>query len=392
MSAAGVARPERERPELRVLTSLRGLAALAVVVMHFSATAQTLTSAPIPSLVPRGHMAVDFFFVLSGFIMSYTYAASFVSGRRGAYSDFLARRLARILPLHVFVILLVTIGAAASVALTGANVFFYSDSFLRDFVANLLLLPGLGFGTNFNGPSWSISTEMIAYLLFPMLVGAVFSRSRVFTAISACTALVFLILLALRRPRLELSYDGAPESLVRCLTEFFLGMVAYRAYAGAHLRWLATDGAAVALSAACIVSLLLRIDLPAALLFPFLVLAYATNRGHAGRILEMRLPYFLGMISYSIYLIHNPLRPLERGAVEWMLGPDIPRWEAVTFAIGGAISVIPCAWLAFRLVERPGRSFFRRIFAGAAPHSFSAGAWIYAGTRVRGAVRRRLGM
>ena len=367
--------PERERPELRALTSLRGVAALAVVAMHFSATAQTLASASIPSLVPRGHMAVDFFFVLSGFIMSYTYAASFVSGRRGAYVDFLTRRFARILPLHMFVIVLVTVAAAVSITITGANIFFHSESFFPDLLANLLLLPGLGFGPNFNGPSWSISTEMVAYLLFPVLVGGVFSRSRTSTAITGCAALLFLVLLASRRPRLELGYEGAPESLIRCITEFLLGMLAYRAYAGGHFRLLATDGAAFALSVACVASLLLRIDLPAALLFPFLVLAYATNRGHARRILEMRLPYFLGMISYSIYLIHNPLRPLGREVVQSMLGSSIARWEAIVFAIGGTIIVIPFAWVAFHLVEKPGRSFVRRLFAGVgAPRYFALSA------------------
>jgi peptidoglycan/LPS O-acetylase OafA/YrhL len=311
-------------------------------------------------------MAVDFFFVLSGFIMSYTYAASFLSGRPGAYADFLGRRVARIVPLHVAVILLVTALAAVSVAVSGANIFFDTTSFPADFIANLLLLPGLGFGANFNGPSWSISTEIVAYLLFPLLVACMFSRSRLLTAASAGAALFFLVLLAAQTPRLELSYDGSPESLVRCLTEFSLGMLAYRAYASGRFRVLATDGAAFGLVAACIVSLLLRIDLPAALMFPPLVLAFATNRGRAGRLMEMRIPYFLGVISYSIYLIHNPLRPIESEVVQWALGTNLPRWEAVVFAIAGTISVVPFAWAAFELVERPGRSFVRRLIAAKA--------------------------
>jgi peptidoglycan/LPS O-acetylase OafA/YrhL len=358
-------RPERDRGELRALTSLRGVAALAVVAMHFSATAQPLTSGSIPSLVPRGHMAVDFFFVLSGFIMSYTYASSFLARRPGAYLDFLARRVARIVPLHLAVILLVTALGAASVAMTGNSIFFDTTAFFPDLVANLLLLPGLGFGANFNGPSWSISTEIVAYLLFPVLVACVFSRSRLATGASACASLFFLILLAAGTPRLELSYDGSPQNLVRCLTEFSLGMLAYRAYAAGRFPVLATDGAAFVLVAGCIISLLLRVDLPAALMFPLLVLSFATNRGRASRLMEMRLPYFLGVISYSIYLIHNPLRPIESEAAQWMLGPNIARWEAAAFAVFGTMSVVPFAWIAYRLVEKPGRSFVRRLFATA---------------------------
>jgi peptidoglycan/LPS O-acetylase OafA/YrhL len=363
MSASGATGPERERAELRALTSLRGLAALAVVATHFSATAQSLTPDPIPSLVPRGHMAVDFFFVLSGFIMSYTYAASFVSGRPGAYVDFLGRRVARIMPLHMLVIVLVSGAGGASFALTGSNIFFDGGSSLADFLANLLLLAGLGFGTNFNGPSWSISTEMIAYLFFPILVWGVFSRNRFVIATTAGAALSFLILLAARRPSLELSYDGVPDSLVRCLTEFTLGMLAYRAYAGGRFRVLATDGVTLGISVACVISLLLRIDLPAAILFPFLVVGFATNRGYAARVMETRLPYFLGLVSYSIYLIHNPLRPIYRMIAQALLGPVVPRWEAIAFALVGTIGVVPVAWIAYVAIEKPGRSVVRRLFA-----------------------------
>jgi peptidoglycan/LPS O-acetylase OafA/YrhL len=107
----------------------------------------------------------------------------------------------------------------------------------------------------------------------------------------------------------------------------------------------------------------MRVDLPAALLFPFLVVSFATNRGHAARILETRLPYFLGVVSYSIYLIHNPLRPIDRMVAQALLGPVVPRWEAIAFALVGTIGVVPIAWLAYVGVERPGRSFVRQIFA-----------------------------
>src|SRR5689334_22075178 len=87
--AAGPPSSRRERPELRALTSLRGIAAMAVVLQHFSATAQEHCRVAIPSLVPHGYVAVDFFFVLSGFIMAYTYLASFEQSGAAAYGPFL---------------------------------------------------------------------------------------------------------------------------------------------------------------------------------------------------------------------------------------------------------------------------------------------------------------
>ncbi|HYZ61677.1 MAG TPA: acyltransferase family protein, partial [Acetobacteraceae bacterium] len=80
--------PARPR-ELKSLTALRGVAAMAVVLQHFSATAQEYCRVTIPSLVPHGYVAVDFFFVLSGFIMAYTYLDSFRQRGMAAYGPFL---------------------------------------------------------------------------------------------------------------------------------------------------------------------------------------------------------------------------------------------------------------------------------------------------------------
>lgn len=97
---------------------------MAVVALHFSSTLQPLASGNFPSLAPSGHLAVDVFFVLSGFIMAYTYYQSF-SDRGGwpAYKTFLAKRLARILPLNVAISTILTLIAVASVQLTGKNYF-----------------------------------------------------------------------------------------------------------------------------------------------------------------------------------------------------------------------------------------------------------------------------
>jgi len=85
--------------EIKALTSLRGIAAIAVVLQHFSATAQLHSSGWIPSIVPHGYMAVDFFFVLSGFIMSYNYFPLFQTDGIRAFLPFFLKRVARIFPL-----------------------------------------------------------------------------------------------------------------------------------------------------------------------------------------------------------------------------------------------------------------------------------------------------
>jgi len=349
------------RRELRSLTSLRGLAAMAVVLQHFSATAQQHSRVTIPSLAPHGYVAVDFFFVLSGFIMSYTYLASFERRGMGAYGSFLAKRVARIVPLNLAVLALIGLLGAASVLLTGANVFFATGRPVFDFAANALMLQGLGIGTNLNGPSWSISTEFAAYLLFPLFVGLVFGRRAL---LWACVALCVgaLTWLAAQQPRLALTGEGPPASLIRCFTEFTLGMAAYRlSRHPAASRLLFTDAATIGLSVAAAASLVMRCDLPAVLLFPLLVVAYAGNSGVAARLVESRPIYFLGVVSFSLYLLHNPFRPMELGLLRALAPEPVGPVVALAFAAIGACSVIPFAWLAYVAIERPGRTLVREL-------------------------------
>src|SRR5690349_330300 len=121
--------------EIKALTSLRGLAAMAVVAQHFSATAQQLTPETIPSIVPHGYMGVDVFFVLSGFIMSYTYVASFEEHGMRAFPDFLAKRVARVVPLNIAVLLTLMVLGGISVIGLGRNIFFASSNLPFDLAA-----------------------------------------------------------------------------------------------------------------------------------------------------------------------------------------------------------------------------------------------------------------
>ena len=356
----------RDTGELKSLTSLRGLAAMAVVLQHFSATAQDYCRVTIPSLVPHGYVAVDFFFVLSGFIMAYTYAASFRQRGLRAYGPFLVKRVARIVPLNVAALIIIALAGEASALALGRNVFFQSTNLGYDFTANLLMVQEIGIGTNLNGPSWSISVEFAAYFLFPVFNAAVLGPRRLAWA-GVVLATAGICGIGFMHPHLGVGVEGPPGSLVRCFTEFTLGMAAYRLF---QSRWAASvlghDAVTAGLSVAAAAALVARYDLPAVLLFPFIVVAYAVNNGLAARIMQMRLFYFLGIISFSLYLLHNPFRPLELGLLQAIVPQPVGPVAALAFAFAGAVSVIPFAWLAYLTVERPGRRFVRLLFTRAA--------------------------
>jgi peptidoglycan/LPS O-acetylase OafA/YrhL len=348
--------------EISALTSLRGVAAMAVVMQHFSATAQQHSVDKIPSLVPHGYLAVDLFFILSGFIMSYTYLGSFQQRGFSAYGTFLLKRFGRIIPLNVAALAVILIAGQLSMALLDRNIIYYSENLGFDVLANLFMLQGLGIGRNLNGPSWSISTEFAAYFIFPFLIQAVFSKHWRFSLLIVLTAVSAIFWLAFTHQRLGLETGTIGKGVVRCFAEFTLGMASYSLYTlKRSTKLFSRDTVCFGLAGCCILFMGLRIDLPAVLLFPFLIVSIALNKAWAARMLAHPFLYFLGLISFSLYLLHQLFRPVELEILQALHPAPLHTTAALAFALIGSFSVVPFAWLAYCYVERPGRAFFRNL-------------------------------
>ena len=126
---------------------------------------------PVIALLGKGYLAVDLFFILSGFVIWYNYAARIVDGGWGETRLFLWRRFARVWPLHAAV-LAAFVGIALLLLATGRDTSGYP---LAELPLHLALVQNWGLTPDlaWNHPAWSISTEFAAYLLFPGLVLAV---------------------------------------------------------------------------------------------------------------------------------------------------------------------------------------------------------------------------
>jgi peptidoglycan/LPS O-acetylase OafA/YrhL len=108
--------------QLPSLTPLRGVAALWVVLYHYCGTAQFLPNldiTPHSYLISKGYLAVDMFFILSGFVMAHVYRRTFSESVSKHYRGFLVARIARLYPLHVFILALFILAATASQFMTG---------------------------------------------------------------------------------------------------------------------------------------------------------------------------------------------------------------------------------------------------------------------------------
>lgn len=201
------------------LDSLRGICAYLVVLFHFQ-TSGIITNI---SFVKNGWLFVDFFFVLSGFVISASYGRRLENGF--PLARFLFLRLGRIYPLHIVVL-------AAFLAMEIFGTFFHGLSPREpfsgsrtpyDLIMSVFLLQtfNLTDGLSWNNPSWSIAAEFWTYVAAG-LVFVNFRSARVPTAI----VIVFLTGAWLASTPKYLGHD-ADFGVVRCIFGFFLGTIAF---------------------------------------------------------------------------------------------------------------------------------------------------------------------
>ena len=221
------------QPELRALTSVRGIAAWFVVLYHIRRSIDGLPETAL-HIFAKGYLAVDFFFLLSGFVIWLTYGERLRTGGVASVHAFLKRRIARIWPLHLFM-LAIAVALALLLAATGrhdANDYPFAELPLHVFLVQDW---GLTSQLSWNDPAWSISAELAAYLLFPLLAIHIDWR-RVPTALVIAAIVAMLGLL-----HLIMAWAGAPTlgtditrfGVVRCLFEFAAGT----AICALWLRW-----------------------------------------------------------------------------------------------------------------------------------------------------------
>lgn len=339
--------------ELRSLTTARGLAAWLVVLYHIRSGAAGWAPHWAMAVAGKGYLAVDFFFLLSGFVIYLTAHRALLRDRGAAVPAFLARRFARIYPLYAVMLALAVLFAAVLRA-TGRDDGNYPWSELPLHIA---MMQNWGFtpALSWNHPAWSISTEFAAYLLFPLLVlWTPISRARrpnLLGGMMLCIALLFLLLSLAG----ETSLGGsiARFGLARCLFEFTCGTMlcafwlrgpdvqpgsAVIALGGTAMFWglwsvgLANEIWAFPAGAAC------------------LILALAHLSGLHRNPLHWRPLHYLGEISYATYLVHYLLFIWFKIAFVHNAEAIVP-WKLAAFLPLTFVASV----LLYHGVERPGR-------------------------------------
>lgn len=310
---------------ISTLTPLRGIAALLVVVFHSVMAFAPLVAPDTTHLIANGWLWVDFFFILSGFILSHVYGSNFQgSFSRTYYWEYIRARFARVYPLHLAT-LLFTVGCGLLMVKLASKMMphFYLMFDLEALPASLLLLQSMHLfpTTPFNGPSWSLSTEWWMYMIFPFLVQPFF-RLKVAGKWMVLVGIVsmYLILMYYIAPRwanrlmIEMGFAQAMPTLnvtadwgiLRCFAGFTLGMLLYQLY---HLqtafRWLNSGWVFIVSFALTLAAMHFNWHQMLIIAsFPVVILSAAYNQDFVKRFLETRPLQRLGDWSFSIYLVH----------------------------------------------------------------------------------------
>jgi peptidoglycan/LPS O-acetylase OafA/YrhL len=366
--------PEARAPnEVRAFTGIRGIAALYVALYHFGLAG--LFHGRARTILGHGYIAVDLFFMMSGFVMALTYRDLFAGGpppggmARGMM-DFLGKRIARIYPLYA----LASVAALVVVIWTGLSTRVDQITATK-ILANLLMIQSWGISDSYVGPAWSISTEWAAYLAFPLLCSVMLFGQR--QAALACSFIAFLFLALLAELPADAThvvrangpldlYDGRNYGAVaRCLIEFLLGMMCFRLSRHDGLvervgrTWVAFGLVAVILALLTVQGSDIFVIPPVALL----LVSLARDEGAVAALLGLPLCRWLGTISYSVYLFHTTVEavaePPIRRAVESSGVSDAKGVEVICLVA----VVLAIASLTYGLVEKPGRSLLRRTLA-----------------------------
>jgi peptidoglycan/LPS O-acetylase OafA/YrhL len=355
-----------------ILDGLRGVASILVVTFH---VLETYSGDRFHQIINHGYLAVDFFFVLSGFVVAYAYDDRW---EKMTQWDFYKRRLIRLQPMVIMGTII------------GAILFYFQASGAFPLIAGtpvwkMLLVMLLGFTMlplpvsmdirgwqemhPLNGPAWSLFFEYIANILYAVIVRK-FSKTllAIFVVLSACFLVQYLVMgpqgdviggWALDKTQLHIGF-------ARLLYPFFAGVLLCRM--GKMIR---IKGA----FAVCSLLLIIVFSIPriggsehlwmngiyesvVIIIFFPLIVSIGAGGSMTGKF-ATKICKFLGAISYPLYITHYPLIYLH---MAWVVNNKIPMGPGLLAGVVLLIVSVAVAYACLKLYDEPVREWLKKRF------------------------------
>lgn len=339
------------------LDALRGVAALVVVEFHVVGS----------TLVTHGYLAVDFFFLLSGFVLALAYQERLDAG--WSTLTFLKVRLIRLYPLYL---LGTVLGLATAIGLAKFGPVSHAFSsyailtalalFMLPAIISVPLTRSAAYPLDF--PTWSLVIEIIANVVHAILLRR---RSDRFLAATVllCGSLLLLLVKLAGRVDVGSSTRTLPEGVMRVLFSYTLGMLLFRLWKRGTFRLrlpflLSPILLTLALMTPWCGGHVVRYDLLVIFFFfPILLLASASSTPPAPL---TSLARTLGRMSYAIYVLHFPVRDLQEVVFKHWITLS-PAWSQLI----STVLAITVALLADSLYDDPIRTWLTRRFSTTKP-------------------------
>lgn len=364
------------KPHYPILDGLRGVAALTVICFHLF---EAFATSHLDQKINHGYLAVDFFFILSGFVVGYAYDDRW---DKITIRDFLKRRLIR---LHPMVVMGALIGAAVFY-LQGCAAWDVSKvsagSLLVATVINAFLIPatpgleirGVGEMYPLNGPSWSLFYEYIGSILYAFYLRKLGTRALAWLVAIAGAGLAAF---AVWGPYGDIcvGFSLTPENtlggFLRLLFSFPAGLLLSRVFKPLPVKgafWLGS-AAIVVLSAiprvggsdqlwlnglydsVCVI-----------VIFPLLVRMGASAQVTGET--TTRICRFLGDISYPLYMVHYPF---IYWYYAWVKNENLTFGQSLPGALALVVGSVVLAYMCLKLYDEPVRRFLGKRLAGRRP-------------------------
>jgi len=360
------------KPHYPILDGLRGVAAIMVVIFHVF---ETHSHSHLDQIINHGYLAVDFFFLLSGFVIGYAYDDRWSKMTIGGFFKI---RLVRLQPMVIMGMIV------------GALLFYFQDSAMFPNIHNvpvwkMLLFMVIGFTLipvtpsmeirgwqemhPLDGPAWSLFFEYIANILYALFVRK-FSKTllSIFVFLAAC----FLIHLALTSPKGDVIGGWSFNSkqlhvgFARLLYPFFAGLLLFRISKLIKIKH-------TFLLCSLLVVFFLAVPRIGGhehlwmnglydsliIIFIFPLIVYLGASGEVKGRYATKICKFFGDISYPIYITHYPIIYIYTG---WVSNNKIPFSQAFPVALLVIISSITLAYLCLKLYDEPVRLWLKRRF------------------------------
>ncbi|MCP3460070.1 acyltransferase [Bradyrhizobium sp. CCGUVB23] len=375
--------PANQSRRYVALDGLRGIAAVLVVFYHLQVSNHFTHNL----FFRNGYLAVDLFFLLSGFVISSSY-----SHRIKSMPDamrFIGLRFFRVYPMHLATLLVLLgleflklysqssgiITASDRPAFTGPNSW-------ASFIANLGLVQGLGIFNylSWNAPSWSISCEFAAYLVFALTAAGGLFRSKILILLLSLAGLGGFCFVAFTHGDLNSTYD---LGIVRCLAGFFIGACIFQTTQDSRFpklsqTFISSGQLTLVLLFFLIAGTISDAKIVAVVpVFIGWVLLFQSDTGILARVLTTPAVQYLGKISYSVYMVHYVFLYVEAIVLKRIFGiPSLfdstmhvpvfqtDRWTGDFILAASLIGIVVISGITFRLIETPSRIWGREMVFG----------------------------